>query len=48
MFWDTIRCTEKHKDLSEVARVDMVDMERYWDITEGSMTSWGTKRETWP
>jgi hypothetical protein len=26
MFWDTIRCTEKHKDLSEEARVDMGDM----------------------
>jgi hypothetical protein len=25
MFWDTIRCTEKHKDLSEGARVDMGD-----------------------
>jgi hypothetical protein len=29
MFCDTIRCTEKHKDLSEEAREDMGDMERY-------------------
>jgi hypothetical protein len=34
MFWDTIGCTEKHKDISERAREDMGDMERYWAITE--------------
>jgi hypothetical protein len=36
MFWDTIRCTEEHKDLSEGAREDMGDMERYWEdhVTE--------------
>jgi hypothetical protein len=34
MFWDTIRCAEEHKDLSEGAREDMGDMERNWDITD--------------
>jgi hypothetical protein len=43
MFWDTIRCTEKHKDLSEEARVNMGDMERYWDITEGVSNIMGNK-----
>jgi hypothetical protein len=28
MFWDTIRCTEKHKNLSEGSREDMGDMQR--------------------
>jgi hypothetical protein len=28
MFWDTIGCTEKYRDLSEVSRKDMGDMER--------------------
>jgi hypothetical protein len=40
MYWDTIRCTEKHKDLSEGAREDM---ERYWDITEGVRDIMGNK-----
>jgi hypothetical protein len=44
MYWDTIRCTEKRKDLSEGAREDIGDMERYWDITEGVRD----RRETWP
>jgi hypothetical protein len=35
MFWDTIGCTEKDRDLSEGARKYMGDMERYWDIAEG-------------
>jgi hypothetical protein len=48
MFWDTIRCTEDHKDLSERAREDMGDMERYWDITEGVRDIMGTRRETRP
>jgi hypothetical protein len=34
MFWDTMGCTEKHRDLSEGAREDMGDIERYWDIRE--------------
>jgi hypothetical protein len=48
MFWDTIRCIENFKDLSEGAREDMWHMERYWDITEGvrdimgNKASWGT------
>jgi hypothetical protein len=33
-FWDTIGCTEKHMNLTEGAREDMGDMERYWDITK--------------
>jgi hypothetical protein len=28
-------CTEKHRNLSEGAREDMGDMERYGDITDG-------------
>jgi hypothetical protein len=43
MYWDIIRCTEKHKDLSEEAREDMGDMERYWDITEGVRDIMGNK-----
>jgi hypothetical protein len=34
-FWDTMECTDKLRDLSEWAMVDMEEMERYWDITEG-------------
>jgi hypothetical protein len=48
IFWDTIGYTEKHKKLSKGAREYMGDMERYWDITEGSGTSWGTRRESGP
>jgi hypothetical protein len=29
MFCDTMWCTEKHKDFSVEARVDMGDIERY-------------------
>jgi uncharacterized protein involved in copper resistance len=47
MFWDTIRCTEDHKDLSERAREDMGDMERYWDITEGVRDIMGNKERVW-
>jgi hypothetical protein len=43
MFWDTIGCTEKHRDLSEGAREDMGDMDRYWDITEGVRYIMGNK-----
>jgi hypothetical protein len=45
-WWDTIGCTEK--DLFEGAWEDMGNMERYRDITEGSETSRGTRRETGP
>jgi hypothetical protein len=47
MFWDTIRCTEKHKDLSEGAREDMGDMERYWDIKEGVRDILENKERDW-
>jgi hypothetical protein len=43
MFWDTVRCVEKHKDLSEGGRVDIRDMERYLDITEGVRDIMGNK-----
>jgi hypothetical protein len=43
MFWDSIRFTEKHKDLSEGARKDIGDMERYWNITEGGRDIIGNK-----
>jgi hypothetical protein len=46
-FWDTIGCTEKHKDLSEGAREDMGDMERYWDITEGVRDNMDNKERDW-
>jgi hypothetical protein len=47
MFWNTIRCTEEHKDLSEGAREDMGDMERYWYITEGVRDIMGNKERDW-
>jgi hypothetical protein len=43
MFWDTIRCTEKHKNLSKGAREDMGNMKRYWDVTEGVRDIMGNK-----
>jgi hypothetical protein len=43
MFWDTIRCTEKHKDLSEGSREDMGDMEKYRDIMNGVRNIMGNK-----
>jgi hypothetical protein len=47
MFWDTIRCKEKHKDLSEGGREDMGDMERYWDLKEGARVIMGNKESDW-
>jgi hypothetical protein len=47
MFWDTIGCTEKHRDLSEGAREDMGDMEKYWDIREGVRDIMGNKERDW-
>jgi hypothetical protein len=47
MFWDTIRCTEKHKDLSGGGREDMGDMERYWDIPEGVRDIMENKERDW-
>jgi hypothetical protein len=47
IFWDTIRCTEKHKDLSEGSMEDIRDMERYWDITEGVWDIMGNKERDW-
>jgi hypothetical protein len=47
LFWDTIRCTEKHMDLSEEAREDMGDMDRYWDITEGVRDIMGNNERDW-
>jgi hypothetical protein len=44
MFWDTMGCPEKHKDLSEGAREDMGYMERYWYITEGVRDIMGNKK----
>jgi hypothetical protein len=48
LFWDTMWCTEKHKNFSEGSWEDMGDMDGYWDFTEGAGTSWGTTRETGP
>jgi hypothetical protein len=42
-FWDTMECTEKLRDLSERAREDKGDMERYWDIMEGVRDIMGNK-----
>jgi hypothetical protein len=47
-FWDTFRCTKKHKDLSEGAREDMWHMKRYWDITEGVKDIMGNKERDCP
>jgi hypothetical protein len=47
MYWDTIRCTEEHKDLSEGAREDMGDIERYGDIREGVRDIMGNKERVW-
>jgi uncharacterized protein involved in copper resistance len=47
MFWDPIRCTKKHIDLSEEAREDMGEIERYWDITEGVRYIMGNKERDW-
>jgi hypothetical protein len=47
MFWDTIGCTEKHKDSSEAAKEDMGDIKRYWDITEGVRDIIGNKERDW-
>jgi hypothetical protein len=47
MFWDTIGCTEKHKDPSEAAKEDMGDIKRYWDITEGVRDIIGNKERDW-
>jgi hypothetical protein len=45
MFWATIGCRERHKNLSEGSREDMGDMERYWNITEGDIK--GNKERDW-
>jgi hypothetical protein len=47
MFWDTIRCTEKHMDISEEAIEDMGNMERYRDITEGVKDIMGNNERDW-
>jgi hypothetical protein len=47
MFWDTMWCTEKHKNLSEGSREDMGDMERYWDFREGVSYIIGDKERDW-
>jgi hypothetical protein len=47
MFWDTMGCTKKPKDLSEAAREDMGDMERYWDIMEGVEDIMGKEERDW-
>jgi hypothetical protein len=46
MFWDTIRYTERHKDLSEMVREDLGDMEGYCDTTVRSKDIKGTWRGT--
>jgi hypothetical protein len=46
MFWETMGCPEKYRDLSEVAREDFRGMERYWDIMEGARDIMGRRRET--
>jgi hypothetical protein len=47
MFWDTMWCTEKHKNLFEGSREDMDEMERYWDFTEGIRDIMGDKKRDW-
>jgi hypothetical protein len=47
MFWDTMWCTEKNKNLSEGSREDMGDMEGYWDLTEGVRDIMGDKERDW-
>jgi hypothetical protein len=34
MFWDTLGCTERHKDLFDGVRKDIRDMGWSWDTTE--------------
>jgi hypothetical protein len=47
MFWDTMWCTEKHKNFSEGSRENMGDMEGYWDFTEGVRDIMGDKERDW-
>jgi hypothetical protein len=43
MFWDTMWCTEKHKNFSEGSRENMGNMEGYWDFTEDVKDIMGDK-----
>jgi NDP-sugar pyrophosphorylase family protein len=47
MFWDTMGCPKRHKDLSERVKEDMGNMERYWDITEEVRDIMGSKERDW-
>jgi hypothetical protein len=44
MFWDTMGCTERHKDLSKGVREDMG---MYWDITERVRDIIGNNERDW-
>jgi hypothetical protein len=39
MFWNTIGCKEKHRDLSEGPREDMGDKERVWAMCQKLKTA---------
>jgi hypothetical protein len=47
MFWDTMGCTERHKDLSEMFREDLGEMEGYWDTTVRSKDIKGKMERDW-
>jgi hypothetical protein len=47
MFWNTMGCTKRHKDLSEMVREDLGDMEGYWDTTVRSKDIKGYMERDW-
>jgi hypothetical protein len=47
IFWATMKCNKRHKDLSEGVREDIGDMERYRNITEGVRDIMGNKTRDW-
>jgi hypothetical protein len=47
MFWNTMWCTERHKDLSRGVREDIRDMGMYWDITERARDIMGNNERDW-
>jgi hypothetical protein len=47
ILWDTMGCPERHKDLFEMVREDLGDMEGYWDTTERSKDIKGYMERDW-
>jgi hypothetical protein len=47
MFWNTMGCTKRPKDLSEMVREDLGDMEGYWDTTVRSNDIKGYMERDW-